>query len=221
MSDISPIVSNVSKKNKRIAFMGKIFILYFNEYGFFYIFSRFSMHFAIGTTNTPKSVALQHVLTLFSPTKTATISNHRVPSWVPDIPTTLEAMRTGAVNRAINCRKEMPDADYFVGMEGGVYRDYEGEEYWYLGVVYIEDAEWKWYWGYSGHLRVPDRVVALLFDGRGLDLEQVMHELSGVEHVWDKEGSGAIWSDGFLTRQEQFIIATKCAIVPHFSQYYR
>ncbi len=114
----------------------------------------------------------------------------------------------------------MPDADYFVGMEGGVYRDYEGEEYWYLGVVYIEDIPWKWYWGYSAHLRVPEQVVGLLFDGRDLDLEQVMTELSWEEHVWDKEGSGAIWSDGFLTRQEQFIIATKCAIVPHFSKYY-
>lgn len=57
------------------------------------------------------------------------------------MPTTLEELRTGAQSRAIYTRRESRDADYFVGMEGGVYRDYEGEEYWYLGVVYIEDAE--------------------------------------------------------------------------------
>ena len=55
------------------------------------------------------------------------------------MPTTLAELRTGAMNRAVFTRRERPDADYFVGMEGGVYRDSEGEEYWYLGVVYIED----------------------------------------------------------------------------------
>jgi|GEM_PF-6606124 len=48
-----------------------------------------------------------------------------------------------------------------------------------------------------------------------------MQELTGEENVGDKQGSGAIWSDGFLTRQEQFILATKCAIVPHFSKFYK
>ena len=179
------------------------------------------MHFAIGTANKPKSEAIEHVLATSPYTSGATFSNHRVPSGVPDMPTTLEELRTGAKNRAVYTRREKPDADYFVGMEGGVYKDYEWEEYWYLWVVYIEDKAGKWYWGYSAHLRVPPRVVELLFDGRWLDLEQVMYEITWEENVGDKKGSRAIWSDGFLTRQEQFILATKCAIVPHFSKFYK
>lgn len=179
------------------------------------------MHFAIGTTNKPKSAAIEHVLATSPYTSGATFSNHKVASGVPDMPTTLEELRTGAKNRAIYTRRECPDADYFVGMEGWVYQDNEWEEYWYVWVVYIEDRDGRGNWWYSGHLRVPTRVVELLFDGRHLDLEEVMHELTGEEHVGDKQGSGAVWSDGFLTRQEQFIIASKCALVPHFSKFYR
>lgn len=67
---------------------------------------------------------------------------------------------------------------------------------------------------------MPERVVDGLFDGRGRDLEQVMHELTGEENVGDKQGSGAVWSDGYLTRQEQFITAAKCALVPLMSDFY-
>lgn len=180
------------------------------------------MHFAIGTTNKPKSEAIEYVLSTCPYTAwQATFSNHKVPSWVPDMPTTLEELRTWAKNRAIHTRRECPDADYFVWMEWGVYRDIEGEEYWYVGVVYIEDRDGKGNWGYSWHLRVPSRVVELLFDGRNLDLEQVMQEITGEENVGDKQGSGAVWSDGYLTRQEQFTIAAKAALVPMFSNFYK
>jgi inosine/xanthosine triphosphatase len=180
------------------------------------------MHFAIWTTNKPKSEAIEYVLNTCPYTVwQATFSNHKALSWVPDMPTSLEELRTWAKNRAIATRNESPDADYFVGMEGWVYHDALWEEYWYVWIVYIEDRDGKWNWGYSGHLRVPSKVVDLLFDGRNLDLEQVMHELMGAENVGDKQGSGAVWSDGFLTRQEQFTIAAKCAIVPLFSKYYQ
>ncbi len=179
------------------------------------------MHFAIGTTNKSKSAAIEHVLATSPYTSGATFSNHRVESGVPDMPTTLEELRMGAKNRAIHTRREKPDADYFVGMEGGVYRDSEWEEYWLLWVVYIEDREGKWYYGYSCHLRVPDAVVDMLFDGQGRDLEQVVHALGWEENIGDKQGSFSVWTDGMLTRREQFIMATQCAIAPIFNSYYR
>jgi non-canonical (house-cleaning) NTP pyrophosphatase len=68
---------------------------------------------------------------------------------------------------------------------------------------------------------VPPKVVGLLFDGRHLDLEQVMQELTGEENVGDKQGSGYVWSDGQITRRQKFIDATLCALVPHFSKFYQ
>lgn len=180
------------------------------------------MHFAIGTTNKPKSEAIEHVLdTCPYTTWQATFSNHKVESWVPDMPTVLEELRTGAKNRAVFARREKSDADYFVGMEWGVYQDSEWEEYWLIGVVYIEDRDWIGNYGYSCHLRVPEAVVDGLFDGRGRDLEQVVHSLGGEENIGDKQGSYHAWTDGMLTRREQFIMATQCAIAPFFNEFYQ
>ena len=62
------------------------------------------MHFAIGTTNKPKSEAIEYVLSTSPYTSGATSSNHRVESGVPDMPTTLVELRTGAYNRATSTR---------------------------------------------------------------------------------------------------------------------
>jgi non-canonical (house-cleaning) NTP pyrophosphatase len=179
------------------------------------------MHFAIGTTNKPKSEAVEQVLTTSSYTSWATFSNHRVSSGISDMPLSLREIRTWAQNRAVYCREEYPDADYYVGMEGWVYQDYEGENYWIMGVVYIENQAGEWHYGYSYHLEIPPRVVALLTDGRGLDLEQIMHSLGAPENIGDAGGSPSHWSDGMLVRKDEFIYATQAALAPFFNQYYR
>lgn len=179
------------------------------------------MHFAIGTANIPKSQAIEEVLSTSPYTSGAIFSNHRVASWVPDMPTTLRELRTGAKNRAIHTRREMPTADYFVGMEWGVYQDSEWEEYWLLWVVYIENSDGIGHYGYSYHLEVPKAVQERLFDGQWHDLEQIMHELSGVSHIWDAGWSPSLWSDGMLVRKDEFLFATQAALAPFFNTYYQ
>ena len=57
------------------------------------------------------------------------------------MPTTLAELKIGAQNRALHTRPEVTSADFFVGMEGGVYRDSIDEKYWLIGVVYIENQD--------------------------------------------------------------------------------
>lgn len=64
-------------------------------------------------------------------------------------------------------------------------------------------------------------VVDGLFDGQGRDLEQIAHALGGQENIGDKQGSFSEWTDGMLTRREQFIMATQCALAPFFNRFYR
>lgn len=180
------------------------------------------MIFAIGTTNIPKSEAIQYVLSTSPYTRWEyTFSNHKVASWVSDMPKTLEEIRTGAKNRAVFTRRENPNADYFVGMEWWVYKDYEWENYWIMWVVYIENSDGKGHYGYSYHLEVPEAVAERLFDGRGKDLEEIMFELSWKENIGDQGGSPSLWSDGMLIRKDEFIYATQTALAPFFNHFYK
>lgn len=179
------------------------------------------MHFAIWTTNRPKSGAIEQVLQTSPYTAgKATFSNYKVSSSVPDMPITLRDIRTGARNRAMHCRREKPDADYFVWMEWWVYPDIEGENYWIMGVVYIENRDGVGHYGYSYHLEVPSAVLDLLLDGRWLDLEQIMHMLGAEANIGDSGGSPSLWSDGMLVRKDEFIFATQAALAPFFNRFY-
>lgn len=181
------------------------------------------MHFAVGTKNKPKREAVESVLRTSAYTKNIpySISYHAVSSWVSDMPTTLTELRNGAKNRAILTRREASDADYYIGMEWGVYQDYVWEEYWLVGVVYIEDQEGRGYFWYSAHLRVPTPIVEGLFDGRWRDLEEIIEDILGEASVGDKEGSFGLFSDGTIPRSEAFAQAIRSALVPHFSKFYR
>lgn len=180
------------------------------------------MHFVIWTTNKPKSEAIEQVLGTCSYTKwRSTFSNHKVVSGVPDMPLTLQDIRNGAKNRAKSLREIEPNADYYVGMEWWVYKDLEWDEYWLIWVVYMENNLWVGNYGYSCHLQVPKKVIEWLLNGLSHDLEQVMHSLGWEENIGDKHGSYHAWTDGMLTRREQFIMATQCAIAPFFNKYYQ
>lgn len=99
------------------------------------------MIFALGTTNTPKTNAIKQSLEScpYLHGEIIDIQCYKVASGIPDMPLTLDELRTGAKNRARDVRLLNPQADYYIGMEGGVYQDSVGEEYWLTGVVYIEN----------------------------------------------------------------------------------
>ena len=120
------------------------------------------MLFALGTTNIPKTNAIREALATcpYMTGHTVMIEGFKVASGVPDMPLTLHDLRLGAKNRVEEVRRLCPQADFCVGMEGGVYRDMIGDEYWLIGVVYMEDAAQVGHYGYSCHMRVPDQVMA-------------------------------------------------------------
>lgn len=178
------------------------------------------MHFAIGTTNIPKTQAVEQLISTSPYTLGATFSNYKIPSWVSDMPKTLTEIREWARNRARNTKAQCLLADYYVGMEWWVYKDSVWGEYWLLGIAYIEDRDGVGYYGYSCHLAVPKAVVEWLFDGNNKELEEVVYHLGWWKNIWDSHGSFFEWTDGMLTRKEQFLMALQCAIAPHFNTYY-
>ncbi|MCB9806349.1 DUF84 family protein [Candidatus Peribacteria bacterium] len=81
------------------------------------------------------------------------------------MPLTLVELREGAKNRAQEVRRLCPEANFFVGMEGGVYHDTIGDESWLMGVVYMEDISGEGHFSYTCHMPVPQAVIDGLYDG--------------------------------------------------------
>ena len=48
-----------------------------------------------------------------------------------------------------------------------------------------------------------------------------MEEIAGLKNIGDHHGSYHAWTDGMLTRKEQFVMATQCAIAPFFNDFYQ
>lgn len=180
------------------------------------------MLFALATKNVPKTQALREALSgcPYFEQSAIDIVGFKVASWVPEMPLTLEDLRLGAKNRAEEVRRLCPEAHFFVGMEWGVYRDTIGEEFWLVGVVYIEDREGEGHFAYTCHMPVPDAVIVGLHDGTGRDLDQIVESLGAPPDTGDSHGSFGLWSDMMLSRSDQFRPATQCAIAPFFNKFY-
>ncbi len=180
------------------------------------------MLFALGTTNIPKTDAIKQALDAcpYLSWQKIEIQGYKVASWIRDMPLTLDELRLGSKNRVQALREICPDADYFVGMEWGVYPDSVGTEYWLTGIVYIENTQGEGHFGYSCHMPVPAIVAEKLCDGSGLDLEQIMEWLWEKPGIGDRDGSFGVWSANMITRTDQFRLATQCALVPFFSRFY-
>ncbi len=180
------------------------------------------MLFALATKNIPKTNALREALEQcpYVVWEEIQILGFKVASWVPEMPLTLHDLRRGAKNRVEEVRRVCPEANFFVGMEWGVYNDFIWEDYWLVGVVYIEDKTGEGHFAYTCHMPVPEAVIAGLHDGSGRDLDQVVESLGAPPDTGDTHGSYGLWSDMMLSRSDQFRLAVQCAIAPFFNTFY-
>lgn len=83
------------------------------------------MLFALATKNAPKTQALCDALSdcPYMTGHQVEILGFKVPSGVPEMPMNLEDIRIGAKNRVQEIRFLCPEADFYVGMEAGIYGD--------------------------------------------------------------------------------------------------
>lgn len=134
-----------------------------------------------------------------------------VPSEVADQPMTDQETWKGALNRANNARKEVSDADYWVGMEGGIDKDEEGRMIAFAWMCVI-DNNGKIGKGKTGVFYLPPKVQKLVEEGieLGYANDQVFNE------VGSKQKGGAVGSLTFnaLGRTEYYVQAMILAMIP-------
>lgn len=132
-----------------------------------------------------------------------------VPSGVDHQPRSDEETLAGAANRADNAARKFPDADYWVGIEGGI-SDHGGEMTAFAWVV-VRSPELVGK-SRSGAFQLPDAVARLVRQGDELgDADDVVFERSNSKQ---QGGAVGILTGNLIDRAALYEHAVVLALIP-------
>lgn len=152
---------------------------------------------AVGSTNPVKIEATRAVIARVAPD--ARVESVQVNSSVRDQPWGDDETIRGARTRADAARRAL-DADFGVGIEGGVVEDSDG----------IRTCAWAVVVDRSGHqgtggslaMPLPPGVATLLHDG--LELGHAMDRVAGTHNVKQAQGAVGLLTAGLIDRQRAY-----------------
>ncbi len=132
-----------------------------------------------------------------------------VPSGVSDQPMTDMETYQGAKNRVWKAKEEMPQADFWVGIEGGI-EEKEGEIYAFAWIIIL--TEEKKGESRTATFQIPPKVVALIKQGIELGIadDMVFGHANSKHHL----GSVGILTHGEINRMELYSPAVCFALIP-------
>ncbi|GGN85223.1 inosine/xanthosine triphosphatase [Haloarcula pellucida] len=150
------------------------------------------MDVAVGSENPVKRTAVERIL------PDATVVSVGVDSGVAEQPWGREETATGARNRATAALSDT-DADFGVGIEGGVADRTEPEGLWLVMWAAVTDGETTAF-GDGPSIRLPAAVAGRVRDGE--ELGPVLDDRLGREAVAKREGAVGVYTDGRVTRTD-------------------
>lgn len=164
----------------------------------------------IGSTNPAKVGAVQAIARrAFGNARVVPLA---VPSGVAAQPLSAAETAVGARTRALAALAGVPQADYGIGLEGGLEPTPEGGDLVNCCAVAARDGRISMAWGVRFPL--PPRVVARLLAGE--ELGPVIDEVSGMAAGKGRWGAVGVLTGGLLTREAMWEQAIACALIPHF-----
>jgi inosine/xanthosine triphosphatase len=138
------------------------------------------------------------------------ITGVNVPSGVSDQPFGAEETLLGAQNRAKSAKAAFPEADYWVGVEGGVEEDARG--LFAFAWVWVLDKNGKHGQAKTSTFYLPEKVAELVKGG--IELGQADDEVFSEDNSKQKGGSVGILTKGKLNRTEYYQQAVLLALIP-------
>jgi len=149
---------------------------------------------AVGSTNPTK---LNPVRSVFQKHfKNVTVKGISVPSSVREQPLSDDEMYQGALARAKGALEHIKNADYGVGIEGGIHKFSYG---WFeRSLIIIINRNGDIGIGASGGLALPDKVISRIQKGK--TLEEAVDELFGTKKIGKGIGMFGVFTKGVVTR---------------------
>lgn len=152
------------------------------------------MIIAVGSTNKTKIEPVKEVFSKHF--KNVKVVGVKVNSGISDQPKNEEEMYKGALNRAKNSLKQVKNAKFGIGIEGGLHkRSYGWFEH---SLVVIIDRNGNIGIGASGGLVLPKIVVEKIHKGK--NLEEAVDELFGTNKIGEGIGMFGVFTKGVVTR---------------------
>ena len=164
----------------------------------------------VGTTNPAKLNAVRVAFQEMFPSEHFDVSGIAVASGVSDQPMSDEETLQGARNRAHNARQEAKDADFWVGVEGGVHVLDPSKISTFAWIVVIDRdtvGEAK-----SASFLLPPKVAALV--SAGTELGTADDIIFGTENSKQAGGAVGLLTEGVITRSSLYSMAVSLALIP-------
>ena len=147
------------------------------------------------------------------PEETFEFEGVSVPSNVSDQPVSDEETMIGASNRANNAMISIPNADYWIGIEGGIEKMKHGVGSFSWIVVKSKNKEGK---AKGNIFFLPKKVVELIDQGKELgDADDIVF---GGNNSKQKNGSVGILTGDIITRTDYYYTALILALIPFKNQ---
>ena len=164
----------------------------------------------VASLNPVKLQAAQAAFQQIFPRQRFDVAGVAVPSGVPDQPMSLAETMRGARNRADKARAAQPDADYWVGIEGGIEDTPLGMSC--FARVHIISSDGREGLGQTAVFYLPREVAELV--RAGLELGQADDQVFGRDNSKQANGAIGILTDDAVDREAYYIHAVIMALVP-------
>lgn len=152
--------------------------------------------------------ALQGFKEMF-PTETFEAQGISVPSGVSDQPMGNAETFKGAMNRVIGAQQAEPNADFWVGIEGGNIAYGDEMEVMAWVIVLSKDKMGK---ARTAGFYLPPKVVELV--NQGHELGHADDIVFGVDNSKQTSGSSGLLTDNVMTRMRFYVPAVILALIP-------
>ncbi len=166
---------------------------------------------AIGSQTGVKIDAAKQGFEKMFPDETFEVKGLSVSSGVPDQPKGDVETLQGAITRAQNALKEVPEADFAVGIEGGI--EERGEEMTGFAWAVALSKNGVVGKGRTATFFLPPKVSELVRSGK--ELSHANDLVFGVTDSKHKTGAFGLLTGDVLTRTGCYIDAVILALIPH------
>lgn len=164
----------------------------------------------VGSTNPVKVTTAKEAFAAVFPETPLTFISFAAPSGVADQPFGSDETKQGAYNRARASQTAYGEADFFVGLEGGL--EVDGDAYWAFAWMCVLGKDGTTGFGRTGSFLLPPGLCALVRAGH--ELGSASDEFFNEHNSKQKGGTIDLLTNGLIDRKAFYNDALIFALIP-------